>query len=497
MSPVRFFSTVPLRSLLLVFAVVAASFSTAKTVMADITLSKLFSDHMVLQRQSSLPVWGTATPGVNLTITFAENKYTATADAKGRWSTSIVTGEAGGPFELQVNEDGSELTVGVANILVGDVWICGGQSNMAWPVSKALNPETEIEHSRNFPKIRLFSIERTTSPKPLDAFGVVKPWAVCGPDSVADFSAVGYFFAKRIRKDIEDVPIGLINASMPGSTCEAWISRPALDSVEEFAPLLKHWDESQEVTGPSHPANLYNAMVAPMTRFPVKGVIWYGGEANVGRGHQYRSLFPALIADWRKNFGQPNLPFVFAQLAPFQYLDRGEFALQEAWETQLKTALDVPAVSMAVLLDVGKMDDIQPRNKQSVAQRLAKLALADVYGIESASAARGPMFQSISNQGSKIRVAFSQTGNQLRIGETNPELIGFEICGQDKVFHPASATIVEDIAVEVSSPKVDQPIAVRFGWNLEVTPNLVNESGLPASPFRSDDFPIASEGKHF
>jgi len=294
MSPVRFSAKAPLRGLLLIFAFPALGLLTAGTATADITLSKLFSDHMVLQREATVPVWGTATPGVTLTITFAEKEYSATSDVNGRWSTSIATGEAGGPFELQVNEAGSELTVGVANILVGDVWICGGQSNMAWPVSKALNPETEIEHSRNFPKIRLFTVEPTTSPKPLDAFGVVKP--------------------KRLRKDLEEVPIGLINASMPGTTCESWISRSTLESVEEFAPLLKHWDESQEVTGPGHPANLYNAVVSPMTRFPVKGVIWYGGEANVGRGHQYRSLFPTLIQDWRKSFERPKMPFVLCLL---------------------------------------------------------------------------------------------------------------------------------------------------------------------------------------
>jgi len=171
--------------------------------------------------------------------------------------------------------------------------------------------------------------------------------------------------------------------------------------------------------------------------------------------------------------------------------------LQEAWDTQLKTGKEDPTASMAVLRDIGKLDDIHPRNKQSASQRLAKLALADVYGLKSESVAGGPLFESISTNGSKVRVTFSRTGEQLRVDETNSDLIGFEICGDDKVFHPATATIVDDIVVEVSSPKVEKSVAVRYGWSLDIEPNLINESGLPASPFRSDDFPMASEGKHF
>ncbi len=470
---------------------------------ADITLPKLFSDHMVLQRNSEVPIWGTASPGEELKITFGEFEYKATATESGSWAATIKTGGAGGPYELNVSSESSDLRVGFTNVMVGDVWICAGQSNMEWQVSKALNPETEIEKAKNFPGIRLFSIENSASPKPLEDFGVVKPWAICGPDSVKDFSAVGYFFGRDLSKKLGDVPIGLINSTWGGTRCEAWTSRQSLDEVEALGPLLEHWDGQKEmVTSRNHPANIYNSMIAPMTRFPVRGFIWYQGEANVGRGHQYATLFPTLIRDWRKQFGSNELPFYFVQLAPFKYEGRGDQALQELWDAQLKTAQKTPGTGMVVTTDIGNLDDIHPRNKQAVGQRLALLALKGEYAEELKDnpvegEASGPIFESFSRSGPEVRVTFRNTGERLQLRNQDSQLKGFSVCGEDGVFYPAVATIVDDVVVNLICSKVPEPTEIRYGWDAGFEMNLVNDAGLPASPFRSDDFKLESEGRNF
>ncbi len=475
----------------------------AKNTSADIILPKLFSDHMVLQRNSEVPVWGTASPDEKLKITFGDAEFSITADTAGKWATVIKTGAAGGPFELGVSSEDAGIKVGVTNVMVGDVWICAGQSNMEWPVSKALNPETEIEKAKNFPNIRLFSIDTSSSPKPLDDFGVVTPWTVCGPDSVKDFSAVGYFFGRELSKRVEDVPIGLINSTWGGTRCEAWTSREALSEVESLKPLLQHWDEQKEmVTSHNHPANIYNAMVAPMTSFPVRGFIWYQGEANVGRGKQYATLLPTLIKDWRTRFGGDSLPFYFVQLAPYNYSGRGENALQELWDSQLKTAVNTPETGMVVTTDIGNLQDIHPRNKQAVGQRLALLALKTTYAEEMQDnpvegEASGPLFESLSKSGAQVRVTFQHTGTRLMLRDQDTRLTGFTVCGEDGVFHKAVATIVDDVVVELICAKVPAPTEVRFGWEDGFEMNLINDAGLPASPFRSDDFPLVSEGKNF
>ena len=470
---------------------------------ADITLPKIFSDHMVLQRNSEVPVWGTAAPGEKLKIKLDQVEYTATATGDGNWSTNVRTGDAGGPFELSISSVDSDLKVGFTNVMIGDVWICSGQSNMEWPVSKALNPDTEIEKAKNFTNVRFFSIEKSSTPSPLDDFGVVSPWAVCSPDSVADFSAVGYFFGREISKSVDDLPIGLIDASWGGTRCEAWASREALEANPKLTPLLEHWDGQKEmVTSPNHPANIYNAMISPMTRFPVRGFIWYQGEANVGRGDQYRELFPTLINDWRAQFRSKNLPFYFAQLAPYNYKGHGDSDLSELWDAQLYTVKNTPNTGMAVTTDIGNFDDIHPRNKQEVGRRLAMLALKNTYVDDLQDQpfegeASGPLFESISTNGSKVRVTFEHTGKRLGVRGQGEALKGFTVCGEDHVFHDASAKIVDDVVVELQCDAVEKPIAVRFGWSRNAEMNLINDAGLPASPFRSDSFPLASEGKHF
>ena len=469
-------------------------------VRGDISLPKIFSDHMVLQRDTSVRIWGSADAGQKLTVKFAGTETRTTASGQGDWEVVITTPSAGGPYELEVIAERGEPKVIFTDVMVGEVWLCAGQCNMEWEVSKSLNSETEIESSKNFPMLRLFTVGDRASPQPLDDFAKVEPWNVCSPEVVKEFSAIAYFFGRELSKGLEAMPIGLIDASWSGTVCEAWTSRKSMDDVAELAPLLKYWDERGETTSPNRPGNLYNGMIAPLKNFPIRGAIWYQGEANHGRGHQYATLFPTLIKDWRANFGVGDFPFYFVQLAPFRYNQKPPEALAEIWDAQLKTLKSVPHTRMVVTTDIGDLEHINPINKQEVGRRLAMVALGDIYRSQLVAERTnflysGPIYESISTNDNRIRITFKHSrGLRIRNGEN--ELTDFLICGEDQQFVPATATI-DGETVEVSSTEVDKPIAVRFAWDDSAQPNLVNEQGLPASPFRTDEFPLISEGLDF
>lgn len=468
---------------------------------ADILLPKVFCDHMVLQRNASVPVFGTANPDQKLAITFQQQEIPVTADSDGNWSAQLATADAGGPFEITIVAIDEDAKIVINDVLVGDVWLCSGQSNMSWPVSMAANAEAEIEQSKKFTGLRLFRVEESVAASPETEFAKIEPWQICSPESVKDFSATSYFFGREISRRVPNVPIGLVTAAVGGTPCEAWLSREKMEGVDALKPLLKHWDQSEEINSIHRPANLFNGMIAPLSRFPIRGVIWYQGESNVGRAAQYQQLFPALIQNWRQLFGQPELPFCFAQLAPFRYQTLGPESLPEFWEVQLKTLKTVPETSMAVLTDVGDLEDIHPQNKQQVGRRLALLALgkyysADLENQDIGTDFSGPIFETASIENGRSVIKFSCCESGLKIANDSEMLSGFTICGQDKNFVPAEAEIVGK-TVEVSSAEVTDPVAVRFGWDYEVPLNLVNGDGLPASPFRTDDFPVMSSSADF
>ena len=304
-------------SIYLLLGLIAFS-SQPSLVPADISLAKIFSDHMVLQRNSPVKVWGTADPGDKLVIKFNDTTTTASVDPQGRWSTLIKTPDAGGPYELEVATEAGEPRIVINDVLVGEVWICSGQSNMNWPVSQSLNAETEIELSKSYSAIRLFSVEPHASAKPLSDFNKTIPWDCCSPETVKDFSAIAFFFGRELGKKI-DVPIGLIKISWGGTRCEAWTSRKAMDAVPALSPLLKHWDENDDPTSRHRPASIYNGMIAPIVGFPITGTIWYQGETNViqKNGLAYTGKMKDLILGWRKVFGNKNMPFYFVQIAPW------------------------------------------------------------------------------------------------------------------------------------------------------------------------------------
>lgn len=467
----------------------------------DITLPKIFSDHMVLQRNSAVTIWGMAEPAQKLVITLADHKSTATADPSGHWSVLVETAAAGGPYELAVAAESGEPRVVFSDVFFGEVWLCSGQSNMEWSMKKILNSNSEIEQAKNYPNLRLFTVTHQSSPTPLQDFSKVESWRECSADSVQEFSAVAYFFGRELSRELAGIPIGLIDSSWGGTPAEAWISRPTLESQMALAPLLEHWDKINLPNNHVNPANLYNGMLAPLTRFRIRGAIWYQGEANNGRGEQYGTLLPALISDWRNTFSDAEMPFYFVQLAPFRYQDQPTNALPEIWDAQLKTLKSVAHTGMVVTTDIGETDNIHPKNKQEVGRRLAKIALADVYRLElpqeqQAAVSCSPIYKSHTVESNRIRLIFEHVGEGL--GNRLPEspLTDFQICGEDRNFVPAIAEI-QGNQVIVSSAKIENPIAVRFGWTDTSEPNLINSAGLPASPFRTDDFPLESMGRSF
>lgn len=468
---------------------------------ADIVLPKIFCDHMVLQRNAEVPVWGQAEPGQKVTVDFRGKKHRVVATAAGTWEVVLMTGDAGGPFHIEITAEGSAAKVLVTDVLVGDVWLCAGQSNMHWPVSSAMNAKAEIENSKDFPTLRLFTVEHTVAAKPMAEFEKTIPWQVCSPDSVPGFSAVGYFFGRELTRQLNSLPVGLINSSVGATPCEAWTSQKSLESKPSLAPLLEYWKGTGQPNTIGRPSVLFNGMIAPLKKFPIRGVIWYQGEANVGRGAQYSTLLPTLIEDWRANFGQPKLPFLYVQLPPFRYETETPEALAEVWDAQLRTLRSVDATWMATTSDVGDIQNLHPQNKQEIGRRLAVAALGSVYrqqlpAKKSPEDCHGPVFEAMEVTGSRIRVRFRGAKSGLLKRKGARSLDQFMICGPDKKFVPASATIV-DGAVEVSAVNVAEPVAVRYCWTDTAIPNLVNGAGLPAAPFRTDDFPLVSRDRDF
>ncbi len=456
---------------------------------AEVRLHALFGDHMVLQRDIAAPVWGTAAPGEEVVVSIAGQKKAARADAEGKWMVRLDPMKAGGPHEMGVG------SATLRNVMVGEVWICSGQSNMAMTVQRAANPEEEIAAAKH-PKIRLFTVPR----RPADApqRDVEGSWAECSPETVGGFSAVGYYFGRDLLKAL-DVPVGLIHTSWGGTAAELWTRRGVLEADADFKGLfeahearLKNYAAAAEKAkaqgkpaprrpGPG-PAQLYNGMIAPLIPCAIRGAIWYQGESNASRAAQYRRLFPAMIANWREDWGQGDFPFLFVQLANFQARQEepGESAWAELREAQLMT-LPLPRTGMAVIIDVGEEKDIHPKNKQDVGRRLALAARHVAYGEDLVYS--GPVYDSMKVEGNKVRLSFKHVGTGLVA--RGDRLTGFAVAGEDGKFVWAEAKIEGD-TVLAWSDRVEKPAAVRYAWANNPECNLYNREGLPASPFRTD-----------
>lgn len=459
---------------ILIFAFVFALMLAVVPGSAAVKPHALFSDNAVLQQGMKVPVWGTADDGEKVTVKF-QNQVVSTIAKRGQWILWLEPLQAGGPFTLTIN------SLELKNILVGEVWVCSGQSNMWWLLAQTVDAEKAIADSKDS-SLRLLTVPMAaTRPK---EFAV--SWKKCGPETAHDFSAVGYYFGRDLRKSLK-VPVGLINSSVGGTLAEAWMSRRALKANPDFKVIL---DNPYPV--PNRSSCLYNGMIAPLLPYAIRGAIWYQGESNAGRAFQYRILFPTMIQDWRESWRQGDFPFLFVQLAPYGKIETepGDSAWAELREAQLLTSLNVPHTAMAVITDFGDPVDIHPQNKEPVSARLALAARAVAYGERIVYS--GPIYKSMKIEGDRVILSFDHVGSGL--AAKDGELKGFTIADQNGKFSNAQAEI-QGNKVAVWSPQVEHPTAVRYGWANCPVVNLYNEEGLPASPFRTDDFPILTKPK--
>ncbi len=512
---------------LLFFSFMLNIITVVSPVGADVRLPSMIGDNMLIQRDMDITLRGWADPGERVKITFAGENVTVKADRKGTWKTTLSPMNAGGPYEIIFK---GKNTIRVENVLIGELWLCSGQSNMEMYVQAAADPHNEIAHAYH-PEIRLFNVDNEVGFVPAD--DCVGQWKVCSPYNVPQFSAAAYYFGRALQDSL-GVPVGLINASWGGTPAEVWMRPESIASNPVLKPLYDKWkpvldEKSPEIvryyhelgiwhdniyymmnTGepldifnsfgysgikvpdtkglvfaPNVPGICYHSMVAPFTDFAIRGAIWYQGESNAGRAYEYRTLFPALIEDWRALWGR-EIPFVFVQLTAFGTNDPSisESSWAELREAQLMT-LDLPATAMAVTIDIGDTKDIHPKNKQEVGRRLALGALKAAYDCDIAYS--GPVFKTMLKSNKGIHLRFLHDEGGLATSDGNLPY-GFIVAGKDGTFVPASAEIVGNEVV-VSSHKVPDPVAVRYGWAGDPACNLVNGAGLPASPFRTDDWP--------
>lgn len=470
----------------------------------ELRVAGIFGDRMVLQRETDAPIWGWGEAGTRVEIfpSWQSKAVETSVDAKGRWKASLATPKAGGPFEITVQSAGSKIAF--KDVLVGEVWVCSGQSNMQWKLRGfGVDHWAEDLKKANRPELRYLNVPQALAFAPQE--DMKASWVTSTPRSVLPLSAVAYFFAARLHEEL-DMPIGIISTSWGGSTAEAWISEGVLrEKFPEFNDVFATYPDASKISGAlsrgdkaipkginqQSPAVVSNTMIEPLLPYAIRGVTWYQGESNIKKPQQYRSLFPAVIEDWRERWDRSaeELPFYYVQIAPFKYQNEPLPAalLREA---QLE-ALSVPNTGMVVTMDVGEKDNIHPKAKKPVGERLARLALARTYGKKIVDC--GPVYQKYQVDGNTVKLMFSEIGSGLRSLD-GEELRHFTAAGADKFFHPAKAVIKGD-EVWVRSDKVVQPIAVRFGWGNADHTNLGNADGFPTSSFRTDEWPIAEKLK--
>lgn len=513
----------PVRSLL----ILAIILFTCAILVADIRLPAVLGDHMVLQQGMPARIWGWAAPGETVSVAFAGQALRAKADAKGKWLVSLSPLSAtSDPRVMTITGDRSGSR-SIADILVGEVWVCSGQSNMEWSMN-AISPLLPDSNRADHPQIRLFYVPRRVAAVPEE--DVEAAWEVCRPETIRNFSAVAYYFGRELHLK-HKFPLGLIESAWGGTRIEPWTPAAGFEAVPEtkeilaelpqadeeyrqkvteVLPELAAWMKTAQAAAakgqtlpvvpelPLHPllnlqkpTALYNGMVHPLTPFLIRGAIWYQGESNRNDGLAYAKKMEALIRGWRSVWKAGDFPFYYVQLAPYNYsysreipggdipdLDR----LPYIWEAQVE-AMKIPNTGMAVITDIGNLGDIHPRNKEDVGRRLALWARAKVYG-ESGLVYSGPLYKSMSVEGNKVRLSFDHSGSGLMTLDGQPPA-WFEIAGDDRVFYKATAEI-DGNTVVVWSLLVTRPAAVRMGWHQLAEPNLANKEGLPASPFRTD-----------
>jgi sialate O-acetylesterase len=490
----------------------SAIFGLSVLALGQVQPASTFSDHMVLQRGKPIAIWGAAAAGEEVAVSLDGETVEAVADENGRWLLRLSARPEGGPYELRFKA--SNLLV-LKDVLVGEVWICSGQSNMSWAMSQFEETRAVLEHSSD-DQLRLLHVPRHASQDPQEAQKA--NWVLANPVSLKNFSVVAYGFGRHLRETL-GVPVGLVLSAWGGTRAEAWTREEALSQHEILVPILDRWEEtyaayperkraydaslstwretkkvaeeaSKKVPRkPSPPvgladrhapARLFNGMIQPLVPMSIRGVIWYQGESNATRAYQYRTLFPVMITDWREAFGQGQFPFLFVQLAAYEPKGQHPHVWAELREAQA-IALNLPQTGMACAIDIGVQNNIHPPHKLEVGRRLALLAQKQSYGFD--CVASGPIFSHFDVEGAKIRVHFSSTGEGLRAGSEG--VAGFEIASEGGEFVPAIAAI-DGHTVLVEAKGVLEPRHVRYGWRHWPQCNLTNEVLLPAVPFRTD-----------
>lgn len=496
-------------------------------VRADVSLPDIIAGSMILQQKQRVPIWGTAEPGESVTVAFGKQRKTVVADASGKWRMSLDKMSANSsPQTMTIS---GKNTIKLTNILVGEVWVVSGQSNMQRLLRETDNGDA-VQAAADHPNIRLFNVSREVAFR--HRAGKLGEWAACTPESVKEFSAAGYYFGVELEKQLK-VPIGLINSSYGGSQAEAWTPveylnasddlRPTVERTKiweaerakvrvDYAEAIKKWrDDSAKQTAagarpsPSPPvpdalreyriaSSIYDGMIEPLIPFAIRGAVWYQGESNEARAEQYGILLPTMIRAWRERWGEGNFPFGIVQLPNYRPVrtDPEDAPWSFIREAQRRTAMTTPDTGLIVTIDIGAANDIHPKDKLDVGRRMASWALKDVYGRRMTNA---PVFAKAEVRGSKVIVTFDEVGAGLKIRDGD-KLDEFAIAGSDKKWFWADAKIVGKNKVEVSSPSVPAPLAVRYAFNSNPKhPNLTNDSGLPASPFRTDTWPDPTSGK--
>ncbi len=481
---------------------------------AELKMSSVFGDHMVLQQKQPIRIWGWTDPNQSVSVEFASQNAVTTADNDGRFQLNLDPVAAGGPYTLTVKADETKT---FQDVLVGEVWLCSGQSNMQFAVSSSNDPDLETL-TANYPNIRLISVAQVGTQEPQNDFNGA--WTACSPETVGSFSAVGYFFGRQLNQTL-DVPIGLIDTAWGGSACEAWVRRDLFTDKDLYGPLMDRWENTEAtydpdvavtawkkrvekwkvdkkgrqpraprnpLTGQHRPANLYNGVLKPVLGYTIKGAIWYQGEHNASRAYQYRDLFPLMIQSWRDEWAQGDFSFYWVQLADFraEQPEPADSDWAELREAQTMTMNKLANTGEAVILNLGEAADIHPKNKQDVAKRLARWALAKDYGID--VVCHSPLYKSLEIKGDRILVTFVHTGGGLDTFDVTAP-IGFAIAGDDRSFVSASARIVDRDTIEVWSDSVSTPVAVRYAWADNPVCNVQNREGLPVTPFRTDSWP--------
>lgn len=490
------------------------------SIQAQVKLPALVSDNMVLQQNAKVNLWGWASPNekINIQLGWQNTPVEIIANSDGNWKVVVATPQGSETaYSIEINATNKIV---LNNILIGEVWVCSGQSNMFFPVGKeegtwktgVKNYADEIQDA-NYPTIRLFTVLTNASPKPLD--DVTGKWAACSPYTINSFSAVAYFFGRDLYQKLQ-TPIGLISSSWGGTKAEAWTSQAVLEGTPDFLPILEEDAKNEklyqekletyylnlkkeqlannslksELKKPKKEANktsyvLYNAMLHPLINYTMKGVIWYQGESNSGKAKLYQTLFPAMVKNWRDDWKQGYFPFYYVQIAPH----KGQ--TPEIREAQLLSLKKITNSGMVVTTDIGDANNIHPTDKQTVGHRLALLALAKTYN-EEKLVYSGPIYNHMKIKKGRVQLFFDYVDSGFK--KSSEDLKEFETAGEDKIFYPAVAKI-NGKTIVVSSEKVKNPIAVRFAWKPIPEPNLFNAENLPASPFRTDDWIETPEKK--